>query len=160
MRTVSTRRRRCLHVRGIRAGLLFRQRKRRKLLARHQRRQPSLFLLARAEQEQRPDPDRVMRVCEHRSRCAPRADLFQNLAVGPLRKSAAAKFLRRRHPEHAVSRQSIDQVLRNIRLPIDRNRVEMFIEKLPNFRERFVQFRLLRRGNSRIRHCPVGNETS
>src|SRR2546423_2976571 len=58
-----------------------------------------------------------------------------------------------------MSRQAVDQMLRNLCLAIDRDRIKMFIEKLPDFCERFVQLRLLRRRNPRIRHYPVRNET-
>jgi len=38
------------------------------------------------------------------------------------------------------------------------NRIEMFVEKLPKFRKRLVQLRLLRRRNTRIRHHPIRHE--
>src|SRR6476469_9010467 len=101
-----------------------------------------------------------MRIRKHGSRGASRPDLFQNLAVRPLGKSAAAKFLRRRHSKNAMTRQAIDQMPRYVRLPIDRDRVEMFVEKLPDFGERFIQLRLLCRRDPRIRHRPVRNKTS
>ena len=43
-------------------------------------------------------------------------------------------------------------------MSIDRRRIELRIEHLPQFRQRFVQLSLLRRRNPRIRHHPIGNE--
>ena len=36
----------------------------------------------------------------------------------------------------------------------------MFIQKLPQFLERLIQFGLLRRRDARIRHRPIGDEIS
>ena len=119
-----------LHICRIRSGFLFSERECTELLARHQFWQPFLLLLVRAEQKQRANPDRVMRVNENRCRCATAADFLQHLAVRHLRKAASAIFLRRGHAEHADASQAVDHAARNIRLSIDLRRIEMFIEKL------------------------------
>ena len=110
MRAVLARVRPRLDIRGVRARFFFRQREGRQLLARHERRQPFLLLLARAEKKQGTNADRMVRVRENRGRSATRADFLEDLAVGQLGKSTAAIFLRRRHPEHADPRQPVDQV--------------------------------------------------
>src|SRR5438552_12367371 len=96
-----------------------------------------------------------MRINKNRSRRATPADLFQNLAVCHLRKTAAAKFFGRSHSEHPDSTKAVDHFARNIGLSIDRAGVELLIQKLPNLSERFVRFDLLRRGNARVRHHPI-----
>src|SRR5207249_10894356 len=74
--------------------------------------------------------------------------------------AAAAVFLRRSHAEHADASQAIDHAARNIRLPINLRSIEVFIEKLAKFPERFVQLDLLRRWDTRIRHHPIGDEVA
>src|SRR5262245_9311600 len=112
----------------------------------------------RAKKQQRANPDRVMRINEDRCRCTTAADFFQHFAVRHLRKTASAIFLRRSHPEHADATKAIDHATRNVRLPIDLRRIEMFIEKLAKLRQRFVQLDLLRSGNARIWHHPIRYE--
>ena len=97
----------------------------------------------------------MVRVCENRSGRATAADFLQHLAVRHLRKSAAAKLRRRRHSQHADARETVDQFAWDIFIPIDGDRIESSIEKLPDFRERSVQLRLLRRRDARIRHRPI-----
>ena len=43
---------------------------------------------------------------------------------------------------------------------INRDRIQVLVEKFADFRERFVEFILLRGGNARIRHCPIRHEAS
>jgi hypothetical protein len=119
-----------------------------------------LVLLVRAKQKQRANSDRVMRVDEDRCRCATAAYFFQNFAVGHLRETASAIFLRRGHTEHADAPKAINHLAGNICLSIDLSRIEMFIEKLAKFAERLVQLDLLRGRDTRIRHHPIGDEVA
>ena len=149
-----------LDIRGVRARFFLGQREGRQLLARDERRQPFLLLLARAEKKQGPNANRMVRVCKDRGRSATRADFLEDLAVGPLGKTTTAIFLRRRHPEHSDPGEPVDHVSRNIRGPIDRHRIQILIEKFADLRERFVELGLLRGGNARIRHGPIRHEAS
>ena len=158
MRAIFARFRLSLDVRRVRAGLRFGQREGRQLTAIHQFRQPLFLLRLGSEKEQSANPNRVMGVGENRSRSATATDLLEHLAIHHLRKSAAAHFLRRGHAEHADPAETVDHFPRNIRDPVDLRRVEMLIEKLPHFRERPVEFGLLRIGDFRIRHRPIGDE--
>src|SRR5215471_15483680 len=99
-----------------------------------------------------------MRIDKNRGRCATTTDLFEDFAVGHLRESASAIFLRRSHTEDADPAKAIDHAARYIRFPIDLRRIEMFVQKLLKLAESFVQFDLLRRRDARIRHHPIGNE--
>src|SRR5437899_5850849 len=112
----------------------------------------------RAKKQQGANSDRVMRVYENRCRCATAADFFQDFAIGHLREAASAIFLRRRHPEHADAPETINYPARNVCLPIYLRRIEVFVQKFAESSERFVQFGLLRRGNTRIRHHPIRYE--
>ncbi len=100
----------------------------------------------------------MVRVRKNGRRSAARADFLEDLAVGPLGKSTAAVFLRRRHPEHSDPSEPVDQFTRNIRGPIDRHRIQILIEEFADLRERFVELRLLRGGDARIRHRPIRHE--
>ena len=130
------------------------------MLARHERRQPFLLLLARAKKKQGPNANRMVRVRKNGGRSATRADFLEDLAVGPLGKPTAAVFLRRRHPQHSDPGQPVDQMSRNIRSPIDRHRIQILIEEFADLRERFVEFRLLRGGDARIWHGPIRHEAA
>src|SRR5438874_11549998 len=99
-----------------------------------------------------------MCVYENRRRCATLSDFFQNFAIGHLRKSAPAILLWRGHTEHTDAAQAVDHAARNVCLPIDLRSIEMLIQKLAEFGERFIQFGLLRRRNARIRHHPIRHE--
>src|SRR5437773_10075032 len=102
----------------------------------------------------------MVRVYENRCRRATAADFLKHSAVGHLRKTASTVFHWRGRSEHADATESIDNLARNIRLSIYLNRIEMFIEKLPKFRQRLVQLGLLRCWDAWIRHHPIGNETT
>ena len=122
-----------LHVGRVGTGFFFRQRESGQLFAVHKPRQPLLFLLARSEKQQRANADGMMRVGENGSGSVARADFLQHLAIRHLRKSAAAKFLRRGHSQNADAAESVDYRPWNISFPIDRRRIQIFIEKLPHF---------------------------
>ena len=158
MRAVSARRRGHLDIGSVRAGFLFGQRERAQLFAGHKFRQPLPFLFVRAEQQQRANADGMVRVHKHRCRCAAAADLLQNSAVRHLGEPVTANFRRRSRTEHADSSQSIDHITRNVRLPIDLRRIEMFIQKFAQLTKRLVDLRLFRCRDPRIRHHPIGNE--
>src|SRR5215831_14990494 len=70
----------------------------------------------------------------------------------------SAKFLRRSHSEHADPPQPINHAARNIRLPIDFRRIEIFVQKLAKFSQRLLQLRPFRLGDTRIRHHPIRHE--
>ena len=139
-------------------AFFFRQRESRQLFAVNQRRQPFRFLLARSEKEQCTDADGMMRIRKNRSGSATSADFLQHFAIRHLRKSASAKFLWRGHAENADVPEAIDEMTRNIGVAINRNRIEIFVEELADFRERLIQLGLLRCRKARIRHRPIGNE--
>src|SRR5438874_10311847 len=100
----------------------------------------------------------MMRVHEHRSRCATAADLLQNFAVGHLAEPVTANFLRRSRAKHADSSKSIDHITRDVRLPVDLRRIKMLIEKLAQLAQRFVDPTLFGCRDPRIRHYPIGNK--
>ena len=160
MRAVRARCRSRLHVGCVGAGLFFREREGGQLFAAHERWEPFLLLLLGAEQEQRPDADRVMRIGEDRRGRATAAEFFQYFAVGHLGEAAPAKLLWRRHPEDARSRQAIDHVLRNVRNAIDLGWIQFRIKKLTHFGERLVEVFLLRGRWTRIWHRPIRHELS
>src|SRR5882724_3415090 len=147
-----------LHVRRIRACFTLGQRECAELLASYQFRKPFLLLLVCSKEQQRPDTDRVVRVYENRCRRATASDFLEHSAVDHLRKTASAVFHRRSCAEHADASKAINHLARNVRLSIYFRRIEMVIQELPEFCERLIQLRLLRCGNARIRHHPVGNE--
>src|SRR5438876_1057054 len=101
-----------------------------------------------------------MRVNENGCRCATPSDFFQNFAIGHLRETASAIFLRRGHAKHANASQTINYAARNVRLPIDLRRIEMFVQKFAEFSERIIQLDLLCSRNTRIRHHPIGDEVA
>ena len=75
-----------------------------------------------------------------------------------MRKAQSAVFHRRSRTEHADAPKTIDDVARNVCLPIYLRRIEIFIQKLPKFGQRLVQLRLLRRRHAWVRHHPIGHE--
>ena len=81
-----------------------------------------------------------------------RADFLQNLAVLHLRKTAAAHFLRRGHPENADATETVDHMARNIRLAIDLLGIEMFVQKDAQLRDSAIDLGLLR--------CRSGEDTA
>src|SRR5438552_309681 len=99
-----------------------------------------------------------MRVNENGCRCATPSDFFQNFAIGHLREPVSAVFLGRGHAQHANASQTINYAARNVRLPIDLRRIEMFVQKFAEFSERIIQLDLLRSWDARIRHHPIRNE--
>ena len=101
-----------------------------------------------------------MRVGEDRGRGAARSDFLEHRAVGHLGKSAAADFLRRGHAENADAAEAVDHVARDVRLAVDCLRVEMFIQKVPQLGHGTIDLRLLRVGQARIGHGPIGHEVS
>ena len=147
-----------LYVRRIGACFTLGQRERAEFFARYQLRKPFLLLRVRSKKQQRSDTDRVVRVYENRCRRATAADFLKHPAVGHLRKTASTVFHWRGRSEHADATESIDNLAWNIRLSIYLGGVEMFVEKLAEFRKRLVQLRLLRCRDAWIRHHPVGNE--
>src|SRR5262249_58187667 len=78
MRTVLAGTRLHLHVCRIRTGFPLGERKRAELLAGYQFWKPFLFLFVRAKQQQRANPNGVMRVNEDRCRCTTPPDLFED----------------------------------------------------------------------------------
>src|SRR5438876_4321765 len=112
----------------------------------------------RPKQQQRANAERMMCINEIRCRYAATANFSKQLPVGHLRKPPSAIFLRRGHAEHADTSKAINHATRNVCLPIDLRSIEMFIEELAQFAERFVELDLLRSGDARIRHHPIGNE--
>ena len=157
-RAVGRRRGRCLHVRGVGAGVRLGQRERAQLASADQIGQPLRLLFFGAEQEQRPDADRMVGVDEDRGRAASRADHFEQAAVAHLREAAAAEFGRRRHAEDAEFRQAVDDVARDIGLAIDALGVEMFVAEVFEVGDRLFDFGSLRSGQLRIRKNPIGDE--
>src|SRR5713101_7170053 len=111
-----------------------------------------------AKKQQRTNPDGVMRVYENRCGCAPTSDFLQELTVSHLGKAPSAVFHWRSRTEHADAPKTIDDLARNICLSIYLRRIELLIEKLPQFSQRLVQLRLLRCRDAWIRHHPIGNE--
>src|SRR5437867_345371 len=85
------------------------------------------LLLVCSKKQQRANSDRMMRVYENRRRCATAANFLQHFAVGHLRETASAIFLRRRHTENANAPQTVNYATGNVCLPIDLHRIEMFI---------------------------------
>src|SRR5205823_10035601 len=100
----------------------------------------------------------MMRVNKNRCRSATSPDLLEHLAVGHLRKSVAAVFLRSRHAEHADTPQPIDHATGNIGLAIDLRRIEVCIQEFAKFSKRLIQLALLRLRDARIRHHPIRYE--
>src|SRR5215208_8515037 len=100
MRTVLTGMRLHLHVCRVRSGFPFGKRERTELFASYQFWKPFLFLFVCAEQQQRADTDGVMRVNKNGCRRATSSDFFQHFAVGHLRETVSAVFLRRSETEH------------------------------------------------------------
>src|SRR3954451_20724065 len=101
-----------------------------------------------------------MRVNENRCRRTTSSDFFQHLAVGHLRESASAVFLRRRHAEHADTPQPIDHASRNVRLAIDLRRIKIFLQEFTKLSKRLIQLALLRLRDAWIRHHPIRHEMS
>src|SRR5213076_2620189 len=99
-----------------------------------------------------------MRVNKNRCRRATSPDLLQHLAVGHLRETVSAIFLRRCHAEHADASQSIDNAARNVRLAIDLRRIKICIQKFAKLSKRLIQLALLRLRDARIRHHPIRHE--
>ena len=149
-----------LHVGRVGTGFLFGQSEGGELLAVHQLRQPFFLLLFRSKEEQGANADRVMRVGENRGRGAARADLLEHLAILHLGKATAADFLRRGHAENADPAKAVDHFPRDIRLAVDRLGVEVFIQKLAKFGDGPIDLPLLRIGEARIGHGPVGHEVA
>ncbi len=135
MRTVRARHRLRLHVGRIRSGFFFGQGECRQLLAADERREPFLLLFARAEEQERADADRVVRVGKDRSRRVARADFLQHFAVGHLGEAASAEFLWRRHSQDTGVREAVDHMARDVLCLINLGRVQIFIEELPHLRE-------------------------
>jgi len=119
-----------LYVRRIGPGFTLGQRECTELLARYQFRKPFLLLLVCPKKQQRPDPDRVVRVYENRCRCATAADFLQEFAIGHLRKTPSAVFHWRSRTEHTDAPEPVDDLTRNIRLSIYLHRIEMLVEEL------------------------------
>jgi hypothetical protein len=59
------------------------------------------------------------------------------------------------NPRPPYSFGAVDQMTRDVGVAIDRDRIEMLIQKHADFGERLIQLRLLRRRDSRIRHRPI-----
>src|SRR4051812_9852932 len=102
----------------------------------------------------------MVRVDKHRGRRTSSADLFQNLAIGDLRKSVTAKFLRGGHSKNTNPAQPVDHISRNVSLSVDLGWIELSIQHLSQRSQRFIQLSLLRGGHSRVGHHPVRNETA
>ena len=84
----------------------------------------------------------MVRIGENGGRRATCPDFFENLAVGSLRKAAAAVLLRRGHSKNAGPGQALDYVRRNIGIAIDCYRIQLTVEKIANLGERLVQLSL------------------
>src|SRR5207247_164329 len=125
-----------LHVRGVRAGLGFGESERGQFLAVDERWQPAPLLIGCAEQQQRPHADRMLDVYENRSRSAAAADLFHHATIGHLRETAPAYVPRRGHSEYTETGEPVDDFARDVRLPVNRRRVEVPVEKRAQSLER------------------------
>src|SRR6476620_4343438 len=101
-----------------------------------------------------------MGIRKNRGRSAATADFLQYFAILHLRETAAAHFLWRGHSENADAPESVDHVAGNICLAVDFFGVEMFVEEMPQFRDGAIYIGLLRIGQARIRHGPVGHEVA
>src|SRR6266481_8120832 len=101
-----------------------------------------------------------MRVNENRSGRATTPDFLQHFAIGHLRETVPAVFLRRGQSQHADASEAINHAARNVRLPIDLRGIEICIEKSPKVAQSIVQYGLFLRGNPRIRHHPIRHELS
>src|SRR5207244_362731 len=132
--------------------------KRAQLFAGHQFRQPSLLLFVRPKKQEGADADGMMRIDEHRGRCAAATDFLQNFAVRHLRKTATAVLRWRSHSQNADTSKTINYFARNIGVPVDRHWIQFRAEKFPEFLQCFIELDLLPRRDPRIRHYPVGNE--
>ena len=78
-----------------------------------------------------------------------------------LGKAAAADFFRRGHAENADPAEAVDHLARDIRLAIDLLGVEVFIQKRAAARSTARSTSaLLRIGEARIGHGPVGHEVA
>src|SRR5262245_16442705 len=85
-------------------------------------------------------------------------DFLQHLAVGHLRESMSAIFLRRGHPEHADPTQAVNHAARNISLPIDFRSIEIFIQKFTKFSNGWIQRAPFGLGDTRVWHHPIRHE--
>src|SRR6266550_7439083 len=102
----------------------------------------------------------MVRVYENRCGCAATPDFLQQFTVSHLCKAPSAVFHWRSRTEHAGAPKTVDDAARNLCLSIYLRRIETCIEKLPKFPQRLVQLRLLRCRHARIRHYPIGHETT
>ena len=121
------------------------------------------LLLRGPEQQQGPHADRMMRVDEDRRRAATRTQLFQDTAVGELRKTASAHGLRRRHAQDAQPRQAVDHRPRDVGPAVNFGRVKMLVAErfeLPNRRgnPRPLLLRQSRIGQDQVRRQPAPEE--
>src|SRR5438132_5802887 len=100
----------------------------------------------------------MMCINKSRRRSTTASDFLQHFAIGHLREAAASVFLRCRHPEHTNATQAVDHAAWYVCLAVDLRSVKMFVQKFAEFSERVIQLALLRSGNTRIRHHPIGNK--
>ena len=149
-----------LDIGGIGAGLRLGERERGKLFAADEWREPAALLLRRAEEQQRPDADGVMRIYEHRRGSTARSDLLEHATVGHLRKSAPAEFERCRHAEHAEPREAVNHLARDVRVSINGRGIEFLVEEPAQLRQHGVELLALLRGHRGIGHHPVGGEAA
>src|SRR5438552_8071970 len=102
----------------------------------------------------------MVSVDEHGSRRIALADFFEHSAILHLRKAAPAKFSRCGHAQNTGVRQTMDEIARNVRMPIDPVRIELAVQHLPNLSQRALQLRFLSGGEPGVRHHPISNEIS
>ena len=69
----------------------------------------------------------MMRIDEHRGRCAAATDFFQNFAVRHLRKTATAVLRRRSHSQNADTSKTINYFARNVGVPVARTKITLFM---------------------------------
>ena len=101
-------------------------------------------------------------MCVDKDRCrrAPATDFLQDFAVRHLGEPTTANFFWCSRTEHADAAETINYFAWNVGVPVDRHRIQFRVEKFPEFLQCFIELGLLRRRNPRIRHHPIGNETT
>ncbi len=99
-------------------------------------------------------------VDEYRRRSASLADSLHHPAVRHLRETASADVGGRRQAEHAEPSETLDDVARNVGLPIDGRWIERVAEERPQLRHQRIESRPLIRRKHWVGHDPVGDEAA
>ena len=123
------------HARGVGADVGLGQQEGRDVGARHAR-QPLALLLVGAEHPQRlGDADRLVRGDQRAERGVPGADHRQRAVVVDLREPEAAVLLGDLHPHRADPLEPLDDLVGDLRLALDQQRVDLVLEELAERRE-------------------------